>query len=204
VGKLQALTPLVKGLQDTTANLSVRVGRIEETLVKHTQQLEQLSGLPGVVVNVQNSVGELASRTSSLEGNFARLNDIVAQLQDMVSKLSGRLDAAEARDEDMAKKFSQLTDGFSKLLIDVESLKIKINELQDRIAKLGAPQPVEIPDVKALVQQAVAEKTKELQAQLAQAKKEAQDAKAAVEGANSLALIALVAGLAGVLIGFLF
>jgi hypothetical protein len=63
---------------------------------------------------------------------------------------------------------------------------------------------VEIPDVKALVQQAVAEKTKELQAQLAQAKKEAQDAKAAVEGANSLALIALVAGLAGVLIGFLF
>jgi chromosome segregation ATPase len=122
----------------------------------------------------------------------------------MVSKLSGRLDAAEARSDDMAKKFSQLTDGFSKLLIDVESLKIKINELQDRIAKLGAPQPVEIPDVKALVQQAVAEKTKELQAQLAQAKKEAQDAKAAVEGANSLALIALVAGLAGVLIGFLF
>jgi chromosome segregation ATPase len=122
----------------------------------------------------------------------------------MVSKLSGRLDAAEARSDDMAKKFSQLTDGFSKLLIDVESLKIKINELQDRIARLGAPQPVEIPDVKALVQQAVAEKTKELQAQLAQAKKEAQDAKAAVEGANSLALIALVAGLAGVLIGFLF
>lgn len=205
VGKLQALTPLVKGLQDTTANLSVRVGRIEETLVKHSQQLEQMSSIPGVVVTIQSSVGELASRVSSLEGNFARLHDIVAMLQEMVNKFSGRLDAAEARDEETAKKFSTLMDGFSKLLIDVESIKIKINELQDRIAKLGAPQPApEMPDVKALVQQTVAEKTKDLQSQLAQAKKEAQDAKAAVEGANSLALIALVAGLAGVLIGFLF
>lgn len=203
VGKLQALTPLVKGLQDTTANLSVRVGRIEETLVKHSQQLEQMSSIPGVVVTIQSSVGELASRVSSLEGNFARLHDIVAMLQEMANKLSGRLDAAEARDEETAKKFSTLMDGFSKLLIDVESIKIKINELQDRIAKLGAPAP-EMPDVKALVQQTVAEKTKDLQSQLAQAKKEAQDAKAAVEGANSLALIALVAGLAGVLIGFLF
>ncbi|MCS7197391.1 MAG: hypothetical protein NZ930_01685 [Candidatus Bipolaricaulota bacterium] len=207
VGKLQALVPLVNGLQDTTANLSVRVGRIEETLVKHSQQLEQLSSVPGVVVTIQSSVGELASRISSLEGNFARLQDIVTRLQEMVSKLSGRLDAAEARDEETAKKLGQLTDGFSKILIDIESLKLKINELQDRIARLGALQPsppVEIPDVKALVQQAVAEKTKELQAQVAQAKKEAQEAKAAVEGANSLALIALVAGLAGVLIGFLF
>lgn len=207
VGKLQALMPLVKGLQDTTANLSVRVGRIEETLVKHSQQLEQLSGLPGIVVTIQATVGELASRTSSLEGHFARLQDVVSALQEMTSKLSGRLDVSETRDDELLQKFNRIGDALGKLLIDIEATKIKMNELQDRVAKLsGQPAGPTEPtvDIKVMVEQTIAEKVKNLQTMVAQAKQEAKDAKAAVEGANSLALIALVAGLAGILVGFLF
>lgn len=220
VGRLQALEPIVKGLQETAANLSVRTGRIEEMLVKHTQQLEQMQSFPGAVVQLQTTVADIANRTSNLEGRLSRLQDITAQLQmlqpvvaglqELVSKLAGRLDAGEARSFELGKSADELMGRISKLyekieqiVVEVQSTRVKLNEVQDRVAKMTG-QPTEMPDFKVLVEQTVKEKTQNLQAQLAQAKKDAAEAKSAAEGANSLALIGLVAGLAGILIGFLF
>lgn len=221
VGRLHALEPITKGLQETTANLSVRVGRIEEMLVRHTQHLEQMQSLPGAVVQLQTTVSDIANRTSNLEARLSRLQDITAQLQtlqpvvaalqEMVSKLAGRIDAGEARTAELGKtsdeltgRITRLSEAISQIVVEVQATRVRLNEVQERVARITGQPVGEMPDVKALVDQAVKERVQNLAAQLAQAKKDAAEAKAAAEGANSLALIGLVAGLAGILIGFLF
>jgi len=192
------MADLQASMQSSVAELTARLEKAEMGIGKLGSTVDPLKDIPSVLMALQNNVGGLTNRIERAEVRVSRVVDITEQLsglQPVVAKLQERVEEIEKRigvapDTELAKKVQKLQEALGTILADLEATKMKLAEVETKV----------MPDLAAIekeIEEGVAAATKALEKRLKEA-----ESKAAA--ANNLALLGLLAGIAGIVLRFVF
>ncbi|MCR4403888.1 MAG: hypothetical protein NUW06_01085 [Candidatus Acetothermia bacterium] len=180
-----SLQPAVVSLQGTVGDLYIRVKLYEDRLLELSETVRTLSGLPAVLNNLQDVVGKLLVRADQSEAGIKNLEVYVHQMNI----------------EDLYGSIEKLKEKLGSVLMEVESTRMKVQELQKPIdvqaikSEIVSSVKAEVEPSVVAVQQAAA-KIDTMQRQLDENAKK-------INAANTMALLALLVGLAAVVMPFM-
>lgn len=180
ISKLQDLVTQISGLQPIVASLQDQIHRLD---AKIEQQLS--SGQPANV---------LQSQYNTVQTQVADLRERLAALQNKIETMGTTLNQGSVPE----KRLERLQEAIGQVLIETQANKIQINQLEARVNTITGTGPVT-----SQPSATVTTLSDDAEQRLKQAEEIAQDAKASVELANTLSLIALLAGIAGIVVGLI-
>ncbi len=180
VSKLQDVVTQIYGLQPIVASLQDQIYRLDAKVE------QQLSG--GQSLNV------LQSQYNTVQTQVADLRERIAALQNKIETLS----SATSQGTVPEKRLERLQEAIGQVLIETQANKIQINQLEAKVNTMTATGLTSSQPSATLTTL-----SDDLEQRLKQAEQIAKDAKASVELANTISLIALLAGIAGIVVGLI-
>jgi len=210
-GGLQVgLEGLSAHVDSSLETLSTRLGDLEAQIGALQDGLAQIKSLSEIVSQMQAQLAELAAHRERMGARMAQLKDILQQLSEQVKanttqleEHASRLEAIEAQiaeleEPDLKERVDRLANKIAEVLIEVESTRQMVDELQQALATVKDEVKRE---VLAAVQVPSAE---EIRLQIEEiAAKQIKQAKARADAAQGLAMVALLAGMAAIAVALL-
>jgi len=209
-GALQVgLEGLAAHVDSSIGSLGTRLEDLEAQIEALRDALAQVKSLSEMVSQHQAQMAELFAHRERMGAHMARLKDMLQQLTEQTNfnsqqleEHAARLDAIEAQlgqpDGDLQERVDRLADKIAEVLIEVETTRQQMTELQQALATLK-------DEVKREVLAAVrVPSAEEIRLQVEEiAAKQIKQAKARADAAQGLAVVALLAGMAAIAVALL-
>jgi chromosome segregation ATPase len=222
VGKLSERLEVAEGkiasLQDTLMGISDRLSANELRVVELQDGVSLIMGRLGeveaVIEEMRSTVGKLVITADHHKITLSKLHKVISRLTELepiVESLQAEVERSKAQLSHLwetvrkleeqpkvfEKELASIKEAIGNLLIATESNRIKLNQLQEALAKLK-PQIWEeaLAELKAKHQEDVTTLT----TQIEELNKKLESTEKKAAAANNLAIFALLAGLAGVVV----
>ena len=204
--KFAEMEARIEGLQARTAQIQDALQQMREMRPRIQQLAEQLQELNA---QIQVNARQITEAGKMTEENAAQIAAIRAELQELRQALQAMKEKPEKPDiaPQLQKRVERLEAKLAEIVMELESNRQAVQSLQESLQSLEGLKEEIRAEVLAAIPRAPSPEEIRLQVEetaTAIATQQAKEAKARADAAQGLAIVALLAGIAGIAVAFLF